>query len=359
MDDTARGAATALRSAPACRLHREGPPPAGPGLLATVHHGDAATPPELVAGVPRVRLRVSADAAAGFTETWTAPGTVHSGRSGGMVFAHTDEHLFLAGHLPRGDRCARAVAVAYSAAFELVLSLGFPRLVRMWNLVRGINDTRSGTEVYRAFCAGRAEAFDRHRARGLGMPAATAVGALGGGIGFHLLATRSAGVTHLENPRQVAAYRYPRRYGPRPPSFSRATWLQPDPVEPGRGVLYVSGTAGILGHESVHPGDARRQCDVALRNIAVLIGRANTARHGIAAGFTPTDLRSVRVYVRHARDLDAVRARCALALDPAADVVFVVTDLCRRELLVEIEAVASASGGARCASAPHGGGPAP
>jgi chorismate lyase/3-hydroxybenzoate synthase len=304
-----------------------------PGTLATIRHGADAGPPDLVAGVPV--LRVPTATGSTVTETWTVTGTIRSGLADGMVFAHNDEHLFVAGRIAPAGRYAEATTRAYSAAFDLALSLGFRRLYRMWNRVQDINaDNDCGTEIYRDFCAGRAEAFDRHRRHGITMPAATAVGSCGGGISFHLLAARRAGVAHLENPNQVPAHHYPPRYGPRPPSFARASWLSD---EPGHGVLHISGTAGIIGHQSVHTGDAGRQCDVALANIATLVGRANTDRHGLSTDLKLTDLRSVQVYVRHPHDLATVRARCAAALPPAAEPVYLVADICRRELLVEIE----------------------
>ncbi|MBW4720310.1 FkbO/Hyg5 family chorismatase [Saccharothrix obliqua] len=326
---------------PTCRFDTRTPP--GTSRLAVVHHGGAGAPPELVRGTPHLWLHT--DPASGFTETWSTPGPVHSGQCDGLVYAHTRDNLFLSGHVPARGRYAEATERAYSAAFELALGLGFPGLFRMWNLVQDVNgENDAGVENYRDFCVGRAEAFDRYRRRGIVMPAATGIGARGGGVTFYLLATRSAAVTHLENPWQVAAYHYPRRYGPRPPSFARASWVCPDPTTPGRGVLHVAGTASVVGHTSLHPGDVERQCDVALRNVETLIGRANTARYRVHTDLSLADLRAIKVYVRRARDLDAVRARCARAFGLGAEVAFVVADICRRELLVEIEGVVPAAG---------------
>ncbi|ONI92837.1 hypothetical protein ALI22I_01555 [Saccharothrix sp. ALI-22-I] len=117
---------------------------------------------------------------------------------------------------------------------------------------------------------------------------------------------------------------------------SRASWVR---ATPGDGVLHVAGTAGIVGHRSVHPGDVARQCDTALDDIATLLGPANTVRYGLTTPLHPIHLRSIKVYVRHAHDLPAVRTRCATAFSPQADVVSVVSDICRRELLVEIEGI--------------------
>jgi hypothetical protein len=52
----------------------------------------------------------------------------------------------------------------------------------------------------------------------------------------------------------------------------------------------------------------------------------------------PGALQGVKVYVRHAADLDEVRVRCAAVF--RGPVTYFVTDLCRSDLLVEIEGIA-------------------
>ena len=141
------------------------------------------------------------------------------------------------------------------------------------------------------------------------------VGAHLPGIGFFLLARREPGHTAVENHRQVPAYHYPDRYGPRPPSFARASRL------PG-GPLLISGTASILGHRTVHPGELASQCRTTLANLATL-------SPGLRS------LQAVKVYVRHAGDVDEVRELCAPAF--GGEVAYFTTDLCRSDLLVEID----------------------
>lgn len=161
----------------------------------------------------------------------------------------------------------------------------------------------------------------------------------GGGIPFYFLACRAGRVIHLENPRQVPAYSYPRQYGPKSPSFARATYLTRPGWPASAGALYVAGTASILGHETVHAGDVGRQCDVALENIAHLISAANLSRHGIGCGYDLNDLRLIKVYTRHLSDIPLVERKCREAFSPEADIRFLNVDICRRDLLVEIEGV--------------------
>ena len=68
--------------------------------------------------------------------------------------------------------------------------------------------------------------------------AASAVGSLGGELSICFLGSKERGV-HCENPRQLPAYRYPKLYGPRSPSFARAT-LAPDTLGE---VTFVAGNS--------------------------------------------------------------------------------------------------------------------
>ncbi len=137
--------------------------------------------------------------------------------------------------------------------------------------------------------------------------------------------------TALENPRQVSAYHYPADYGPRSPTFSRAMLASLADQE----ILFVSGTASIVGHRTVHAGDAVAQCREVLANIGAVVEAANQVRR--SAAYAP-DALSYRVYLRHAADLAGVADVLATHLGAAADIVFVQADICRADLLLEIEA---------------------
>ena len=106
-----------------------------------------------------------------------------------------------------------------------------------------------------AFNAGRYEAFSDHfghpTAFGHSVPTASAVGVHGDQFVLHALASAEPAAP-IENPRQVSAYNYSRRFGPMPPCFARATLLGAHSDKP---LLIVGGTASITGEESQHIGD--------------------------------------------------------------------------------------------------------
>jgi chorismate lyase/3-hydroxybenzoate synthase len=229
-----------------------------------------------------------------------------------------------------GPDLAAAAELAYDLLLEHTRRAGLPHLLRVWNYLDAINNGSGDGERYRQFCIGRARVIPDEPPTGYA--AATAIGMPrpGGKLVLHWLAARRAGVP-IENPRQVSAWEYPRDYGPVAPGFSRAMlieWTEP-------ALLLVSGTASILGHRSTHT-DIATQLDETLRNVEALIERA-AARIGVGAKFGTGTL--LRVYVRRAEDAPAVTARLIARFGPRLPFLVLQGDICRRELLVEIEAV--------------------
>jgi hypothetical protein len=207
-------------------------------------------------------------------------------------------------------------------------------LARIWNYVPAINGPGpGGLENYRLFCRGRSLAFERRFGAGFQarLPAASAVGCQPGLLTM-VFAANSVRARHVENPLQVAAYDYPPEFGPRPPSFARAT------VVPGlRGAtVFISGTAAIRGHATVAPLSPARQLDCTLENLGAV---ARACGLGPDLDERGRSTRHFKVYVRHAADLSLIAAVLAeRLLVPTDRVTYVRADICRASLLVEIEA---------------------
>ncbi|MGV9307614.1 FkbO/Hyg5 family chorismatase [Nonomuraea sp. NPDC003727] len=324
-----------------CRLLPSGEPaPSGRHVLGRIAFMDHHRAPAIRAGVADMGVHLAKDGNSHVTEVWETDAPVTSGMYQDLVYAHDGEYLFCAGQVPANRSYREPVRDAYRTAFDLLAKLDYPTVMRIWQFITDINRPNpDGLEVYRDFCLGRAEAVDRLLGRADDMPAATGVGALGGGISWYLLASRSGRARNIENPLQVPAPSYPHRYGPRPPKFARATCFTPSGLG-GAGDLFVAGTAGILGHRTVHAGDVEKQCDVTLGNIATVIGRENLLAHGIDDGRTLKDLRFVKVYVRHEEDVPLVAAKCEQAFSDRAEIAYFTVDICRSDLLVEIEGIA-------------------
>lgn len=299
-------------------------------------------------GIPRLDIHMSHTTRDGFAEVWPAQGVVLSGEDQGIVHARDGVHMFCAGRIAPAPAYVKSARDAYMTALDLLASAGYTEIFRVWNVIGGINDDNAeGLEIYQDFCRGRAEAFEACAPEASRIPAASGVGALGEGISFYLLAARPGRTTSIENPLQVPAYRYPERYGAKSPTFARATHLRPPDGADGADricvsdtAIYVSGTAAIRGHESLHIGDVEAQCRMSLDNIAELLAPGNIGRHGLSGPTGLASMRQVRVYVREQADIPLVRRLCQEAFPVATDISFLNVDLCRRELLVEIEGIA-------------------
>ncbi|HTD90418.1 MAG TPA: hypothetical protein VK663_07135, partial [Burkholderiales bacterium] len=222
--------------------------------------------------------------------------------------------------------------------FALLDTLRFPYLFRFWNYFADINTHSFGLERYRQFNLGRRDAFIAHGRDIAGnFPAACALGAAQGPLNIAFLAGRVAPL-RIENPRQISAYRYPRQYGPRSPMFSRASLVCLKEAA----VLFISGTASIVGHTSLHASDVLAQTRETLANIKSVLAEANRSSMQSQRGgaeFNLTDL-NYRVYVRDPADLARVRHELQQCVGNALKAVYLKADVCRQDLLLEIEASA-------------------
>ncbi len=219
--------------------------------------------------------------------------------------------------------------------------------VRVWNYIPDIHRLSGpGIDRYMVFNAGRFEAcrtwlgdfspqsrFEGH------LPTASGIGHGGNDLVIDALLCEESGAA-VENPRQIPSYKYARRYGPKPPCFSRATML-PATAETGRRIL-VGGTASIVGEDSLHAESLAKQIQETLLNLASLV-RAAGGIENVAPGQPLLGLElfeELRIYHPCQGDIDAIGRAIAASFSPDVRVQWVPAQLCRRELLVEIEGVA-------------------
>jgi len=262
--------------------------------------------------------------------------------------------LHLGGLKPRTTGAgvyADACDLFQQAARQLnAAGLGWQHVVRTWWQLERITATEGDSQRYLELNRARTDAFAGMRfgneeasalASPVRYPASTAIGMEpGAGLTLGALAMETSRsdvrLIALENPWQTPAYDYAPHYSPQSPKFSRAMAM----IAPEHSIIWVSGTASILNSELCHPDDIVAQTEQALDNIMALIAPENFATHGVPdTGATLADLTQVRVYIKHADDYAACRAVCDRRLGnlPA---IHVLADICRPELLVEIEGVA-------------------
>lgn len=277
-------------------------------------------PRHVVTGLPCLCPR-------GSREIWRTLSPVTTGWNDTVSWASGEFGLFAASTVPAPPKqdVAEIARKAWSELLKTAVEMGYPHVFRAWNHLPLINVGDGDDERYKRFCMGRYQAFEGHGYSESQFPAATAVGNFGEALVVYLLAGTEPG-RHFENPRQVRAPLYPRRYGPRPPSFARATSRADSKL------VFVAGTASIVGHRSRHADDLTGQLAVTFDNIDRLL-EVTLGPSGTRGG-----LESVRVYLRRPEQLE--RARMAVEdRMPLAKAVYLHAEICRSELDVEIEGV--------------------
>jgi chorismate lyase / 3-hydroxybenzoate synthase len=314
-------------------------------ILGAICFGGAAEPygpaPE---DVPLARVGAPVLAAQpGIVELWRVRGPIQSGRHGRVRYRRHGQLLFaclqVAEHEfqpatgdPRGDTLWHATAAAYRELFEALGALGQAHPVRIWNFMPHINGATACGERYFHFNDARQSAFlGAQRSVAGSVPAASALGLPASNpLTVYCIAAARAPIA-LENPRQRSAWDYPRQYGPTSPTFARAC------IESGSGqALFISGTASIVGHATTHAGNARAQTLETVRNIRAVLDAANAR---IAPARYAMERLRYKVYVRRAEDLNAIDCELREQIGQAAPVLYVQADICRGDLLLEIEAV--------------------
>ncbi|HIO93259.1 MAG TPA: hypothetical protein EYG68_10530 [Leucothrix mucor] len=267
-------------------------------------------------------------------EVWYSDESVQTDLIDGIQLAYNDDILF--GHLlldeTKYDDIVAASEDAYRSILETIQSLEYPCVLRIWNYFSSINDDQEGLERYKKFCLGRQQTLDDLGGFVYSPPAATAIGTAGGGLQVYFIASKEPGI-QLENPRQTSAFLYPPQYGSVSPAFSRATLKKWQDTTH----LYISGTASIVGHETRHIGEVEKQLEETLENIEALV------QHGADTQDLPinhlTDLSYLKVYLRDLFMLSITEELLTRRYGRnLPTVLFLQGDVCREDLLVEIEA---------------------
>lgn len=215
-----------------------------------------------------------------------------------------------------------------SGYLDMLRVLEGKQFYRIWNFVPGINEEQDGLENYRAFNVGRWQAFEESgylESSDRRHPAASAVGIEGGNLAI-VFCAGNADSTSYENPFQVPAWQYPKEYGPKSPCFVRGSVVENHTV-------YLSGTASILGHESTDQTSLTGQFDTTMENVDRMLENMGATRWNHSAQF--------RIYLRNKSDFPFILDRWKKAVSPDVfeRTCFLQADICRRELLIEIEAI--------------------
>ena len=214
-------------------------------------------------------------------------------------------------------------------------------IVRQWNYIGDIVGQREGKQNYQEFNDARSEYYPKGEWSN-GYPVATGIGSVEGIVvgAIAFKQSGSMGVFPIDNPLQVAAHIYSKNVliddaadaVKSTPKFERAKL-----IETARGACcFVSGTAAIRGEESVDTHSVGLQTVRTIENIEYLVSNENLVRHGCRA--CELKYLFLQVFVKNREDYDEVR-RAVEAAYPCVTTIYTVADVCRSELLVEIEGI--------------------
>lgn len=250
---------------------------------------------------------------------------------------HSGHSQVLFGHLrlacPEPGDFQALVRQAYEEIYDCLQHGTCNHLLRTWNYFPGIT-APAGHQCcrYDLFCSARLQAMQAGNTENSIYPAATVIGSHDPFLQIYFLAGDTPGIA-VENPRQTSAYDYPTANVHAPPLFSRGV-LKPWGE---RMHFYVSGTASIVGHETQHLDDVGAQLNESLNNVEALVVHAND-RHQTRLN-AQDDLLCIKVYVRHRRDVSRIQRELAARLPSTTPRILLLGEMCRTDLLVEIEAL--------------------
>jgi enamine deaminase RidA (YjgF/YER057c/UK114 family) len=232
------------------------------------------------------------------------------------------------------------------------LDVGFDHIIRTWFYLGGIVADEGETQRYKELNRARTAFFEGVQflagcqpqlpQPNEPYPASTGIGTEGRGLmlGCIALATDRPEIVAmpLENPLQTSAFNYDPRFSPKSPKFARAMALSCGNFA----TIFISGTASIVNSETRHIGDVEAQTHQTIDNIEALISENNLRRHGLPGlGTTFDNMGLARVYIKRQEDFEKTRAICRSRLGDMPTI-YAVADVCRPDLLVEIEGMAFA-----------------
>ena len=258
-------------------------------------------------------------------ENWYAKQLIRSSQHGKLSYVFNDDILF--GHAKLDQKhIADELREIYRDLVRL-LSTKHYALLRAWHYLPRL----AGSSDYQLFCDARAQAFSTLKADSY--CAATVIGTNSDCGIVYFIAARKAGIT-INNPRQTLPHLYPKHYVKPAPMFARATLKRWDNTNH----LYISGTAAIVGHASLHEGDADAQLNEAICNLKTLLSEASKEEQRYSK-MQLAQLQHIKLYAdkRISGDINSL-----IDKHLGANIEFHVFEgqMCRPELLVEIEAMA-------------------
>jgi hypothetical protein len=161
----------------------------------------------------------------------------------------------------------------------------------------------------------------------------------GGGVIIEFIAVQSNELISvaINNPSQIAAHTYSSNVlaGEEcmlktTPKFERARYLELF----GKKLIFISGTASIIGERTVGVGNPAEQTEITINNIKQLYSKEILSK--LSGESLNPKYGHARVYIKNPNDFLTIK-RTFKSHFGKLPVVYIVADICRNDLLVEIE----------------------
>jgi enamine deaminase RidA (YjgF/YER057c/UK114 family) len=239
-----------------------------------------------------------------------------------------------------GNNCDSNSKQVFNELLHIFSETGFSlnSIVRQWNYIENILGFDGQEQRYQLFNNSRSEVYGNLFEEN-GYPAATGIGMKQGGIIIEFIAVQSNDLISIpiDNPSQIAAHIYSKTVlaGEEcvlktTPKFERARYLE----MMGKKLIFISGTASIIGEKTVGVGDPTEQTEVTINNIKQLYSTEILDKLSIET-LNPK-YGHARVYVKNRKDFPAIKKTFKSHFGNLP-VVYIIADICRNDLLVEIE----------------------
>lgn len=223
---------------------------------------------------------------------------------------------------------------------------------RQWNYIEGIIQTNDEngllSQNYQHFNDVRAKYYSNYQFAN-GYPAATGIGTIAGGINISFYAYKGSKtlISSVKNPLQTEAFDYSEGvligekteidYCKAAPKFDRAKYLKCFDNE----YIFISGTAAIRGEETLAINNVKEQTEITIQNMLELLKKESRTLSGIESDNSEYEMKYIKIYVKDKCVVRDIKEVCDYYF-PNIPKAFVTADICRDDLLVEIEGVAQA-----------------
>ena len=214
-------------------------------------------------------------------------------------------------------------------------SFAISDIYRQWNYIEQITAIHNERQNYQEFNDARSRFYDSADWSN-GYPAAIGIGTSCGGVMIEVFAIRGTNVVNhaIDNPVQVSAHNYSQKVLTGKTDEAQRTTPKFERARIVGDVVYISGTAAIKGENSLQLDNATAQTEETMSIIKSL-----TAADNIPVDCSATEYNLLRTYIKNSSEA----AEVIKFMDeryPSVPKHYLIADVCRPELLIEIEGTA-------------------